>query len=190
MRMNLPNQITVLRLFFTMAFVVLAAVPEDFDNSLLCWKIGYFISIIGGFTDFFDGYLARKYNLVTDFGKLMDPLTDKIFTVSAFIVLMHHGVVPFWIVIIILTREFGVTGLRSLAANQGVIMPASQSGKYKTVSQMLVLLFGGLFWVQYLPYEGNLLLIWKIVLYSLAAYTVYTGIEYFLKNKELYMNDL
>ncbi len=188
--MNIPNQLTIGRLVLTAVWVALAAIPEEYPNSMLYWKIGYIIAVIAGFTDFFDGYIARKFELITTFGKLMDPLADKIFTVSCFVVLTEHAVVPAWITILILTREFAVNGLRSLAANKGKVMTASWIGKCKTVSQMLVLLVGGSIWVQWIPNIPIVLLIWKILLLWLAIFTLYTGIEYFIKNRNLYMNSL
>ncbi len=186
--MNLPNKLTVGRLVLTMVFLVLATVPDpNSEYFMQCRIVAYIISIIAGFTDLLDGYLARKYKLETTFGKLIDPLSDKIFTVSCFVVLVESHIVPAWIAVLILTREFAVTGLRSLAANKGLILPAAKSGKYKTLSQMLVLLVGGSIWVQWLPQN---MLIWDILLYLLVAYTVYTGIEYYVKNKNLYLDEI
>ena len=188
--MNLPNQITVGRLVLTMIFLTLATVTKGSPNYLLYKKIGYLICITAGFSDLLDGYLARKYQLITTFGKLIDPLTDKIFTVSCFVVLVESQIVPAWITILILTREFAVTGLRSIAANKGVILTAVQLGKYKTLSQMLVLLVGGMIWVEWIHLQHWLLLGWNILLYLLAIFTVYTGVAYFVRNKTLYMDDL
>ena len=188
--MNLPNKLTVGRLALTMIFLALATITKDCENFLFYRKIGYLICIIAGFTDVLDGYLARKYDLVTTFGKLVDPLTDKIFTVSCFIVLVESLIVPAWITILILTREFAVTGLRSLAANKGVILTAAKLGKYKTLSQMLVLLIGGAIWVNWVQLAGWIHVVWSFLLYLLAAFTVYTGIEYFSKNRSLFMDDV
>ena len=187
--MNIPNQLTVARLVLTMVFVVMAAIPSHVPNSFLYWKIGYVISVIAGFTDFFDGYLARKFQLITTFGKLMDPLADKIFTVSCFVVRVEHGVVPAWISILILTREFSVTGLRTLAANQGVVMAASMIGKFKTVAQMLTLLVGGAIWIKWIPNTPAILCVWNGLLLALALFTLYTGFEYFIKNRSLYLDN-
>ena len=107
--MNIPNQLTVSRLVMTLIFVALASVPgkENLVGEVIppiWWKIGFIIAIIAGVTDFFDGYIARKYNLITDFGKLMDPLSDKVHTISSFVILTAYDVVPLWITCVILTR--------------------------------------------------------------------------------------
>ena len=188
--MNLPNKITVGRLALTMIFLTLATITKDFPNYLFYRKIGYIICITAGLSDLLDGYLARKYQLITTFGKLVDPLTDKIFTVSCFVILVEYQIVPAWITILILTREFAVTGLRSIAANKGVILTAAQLGKYKTLSQMLVLLIGGIIWIEWIQLDHWILLTWNILLYLLAIFTVYTGFEYFIKNRVLFMDDL
>lgn len=191
--MNIPNRLTLARFGMTLVFVGLAAIPASASHALLCWRIGYVIAILGGMTDFLDGYLARKYNQVTNFGKLMDPLADKIFTVSAFVVLSEHGLLPGWVTIIVLTREFAVTGLRTMAAQSGQDIAAGWSGKVKTMAQMLVLLYGGLFWTCIIepttPGYFWLHLFWLVVLYGVAALTVYTGIEYFWKGRQLYAQD-
>ena len=188
--MNLPNKITVGRLALTLIFLALATITKGLPDENFYRKIGYVICIIAGLTDVLDGYLARKYHLVTNFGKLIDPLTDKIFTVSCFIILVENQIVPAWIVILILTREFAVTGLRSLAANKGHIITAVKLGKMKTLSQMMVLLIAGSIWVGWIELIGWVQLVWRILLYLLAAFTVYTGFEYFIKNKSLYLEDV
>ena len=188
--MNLPNKITIGRLVLTMVFVTMAVVTRDYPNYLVYRKIGYLICITAGLSDLLDGYLARKYQLITTFGKLVDPLTDKIFTVSCFVILVESQIVPAWVTILILTREFAVTGLRSLAASKGMILTAAQLGKYKTLSQMLVLLIGGTIWVDWVQLESWVLYTWNILLYSLAIFTVYTGFEYFVRNKNMYMDDV
>ncbi len=204
--MNLPNKLTVSRLFMTLIFVGFASVPEKFASSifgwqcsidLIWWKVGYVIAVIAGTTDFFDGYIARKYNLVTDVGKLMDPLSDKVHTISSFVVLTAYDIVPVWVTCIILTREFAVTGLRTMAAKEGIVIAAKNIGKIKTVLQMLILAFGGCFWVQWLELDNTLhgttpamYWVWKGLLWSIALLTVYSGIEYFWKGRSVYARDL
>ena len=97
MKLNLPNKLTVLRLLGTLIFLAFASIPASVESHLTWWRIGYVVAVIAAWTDFFDGYLARKYDLVTDFGKLMDPLADKVFTLTCFVVLTSHGYVPAWI---------------------------------------------------------------------------------------------
>ena len=195
--MNLPNKLTLARFILTMVMIVLAALPPSTTENLLHWKIGFIIGFIAGFTDFLDGYLARKYDLVTDFGKLMDPLADKIFTVSGFVILVQYGHLPGWVAIVILTREFGVTGLRGMAAAKGEVIAAASIGKLKTLLQMLTLLLGGFIWVGWLSLDMQLPginvgleTIWTTVYWLVAAVTVYSGIDYFIKGRNLYVKEL
>ena len=122
--MNLPNQLTMGRLFLTALFVAVMSIPDQLLKSfhLLDYRITIAILffLIASITDFLDGYIARKLKLVTDFGKLMDPLVDKILTSAVFIILTKENMIPAWITITIISREFLVTGLRLLASNQGL----------------------------------------------------------------------
>lgn len=134
--MNLPNQLTISR--FGMAFIMalFLTLPVPYGKT-----IGLFVFLLAALTDFWDGRLARRRDTVTAFGQLMDPLVDKVLICAAFISFVAiHQIVPAWIVIIILTREFMVTGLRLLAASQGRVIPASRWGKHKTVWQMVVII--------------------------------------------------
>lgn len=133
--MNLSNQLTVSR--FGMAFIltIFLTLPIQFGKT-----IGLFVFVIAALTDYWDGRLARRTGTVTAFGQLMDPLVDKVLICAAFVSFVAiNQIVPAWIVIIILTREFMVTGLRLLAANQGRVIPASRWGKHKAVWQMVVI---------------------------------------------------
>ena len=195
--MNLPNKLTLARFVLTMVMIVLAALPSSTTENLLHWKIGFVIGFIAGFTDFLACYLARTYDLVTDFGKLMDPLADKIFTVSGFVILVQYGHLPGWVAIVILTREFGVTGLRGMAAVKGEVIAAASIGKLKTLLQMLTLLLGGCIWVGWLSLDMQLPginlgleTIWITVYWLVASVTVYSGIDYFIKGRNLYVKEL
>jgi CDP-diacylglycerol--glycerol-3-phosphate 3-phosphatidyltransferase len=134
--MNLPNRLTVARLGLTALFVVCFAI--DFP-----WRFSaaFAVFVLATFTDWLDGVIARRRGLVTDFGKLMDPLADKILTASAFICLIGLEAIPEWAVILVISREFLITGLRSLAASKGVVMPADTLGKHKTTWQMGTILY-------------------------------------------------
>jgi CDP-diacylglycerol--glycerol-3-phosphate 3-phosphatidyltransferase len=135
--MNLPNQLTVARLGLTGIFVVLLSAP-----SIPYGRILAFLTFgIAAFTDFLDGYLARKHSLVTNFGKLMDPLADKVLMASGFVMLVGLDLVPAWMVVAILGREFLVTGLRLLATAQGKVLAAERLGKHKTTWQIITLLY-------------------------------------------------
>ena len=131
--MNLPNSLTVSRLVLTAAFV---------EAFMWDTRAGYGIAlvpfVVAAITDFLDGYLARKLNLVTSLGKLLDPIADKVLTASAFIFLCEHGDIycPAWVVVVILAREFLVTGLRQIAVEQGKVIAADWSGKWKTGFQI------------------------------------------------------
>ena len=199
---NLPNKLTCARLVFTMVFLGISSIPVAADGShLLWWRIGLVIAVITGGTDFLDGWIARKYNLVTTFGKLMDPLADKVFGISCFVILTAQGVCPAWVTVAILTRELAVNGLRLIAASKGVVIAAVAVGKAKTLLQMTVLSVGGLIWVDVIPLRGlkwsqiddGALFVqgtwWAYLLYATAIYTVYTGWAYFSANRDVFMNE-
>lgn len=133
--MNLPNKLTIFRVILIPFFVFFLLAPyfPGYGN-----YIAVAIFIIASFTDFLDGKIARKYNLVTDFGKFMDPLADKMLVCSAMICLVESGKLPAWIVIIIISREFIISGFRLVASDNGVVIAASYWGKFKTTFQMLM----------------------------------------------------
>jgi CDP-diacylglycerol--glycerol-3-phosphate 3-phosphatidyltransferase len=134
--MNLPNRLTVARLGLAAIFV--ACFSIDFPYRLTA---AFVVFILATFTDWLDGEIARRHGLVTDFGKLMDPLADKILTAAAFICLAGLDAIPAWAVVLIISREFLITGLRSLAASNGVVMAADTLGKHKTSWQMGTVLY-------------------------------------------------
>jgi CDP-diacylglycerol--glycerol-3-phosphate 3-phosphatidyltransferase len=141
--MNLPNKLTVSR-FIMVPFFVLLLEVDDMALSPL-WRLVGGLGALGLFlaasaTDYYDGMLARKYGLTTNFGTLMDPLADKLIVVSAFVVFVGEGLIPAWMVIAILCREFLITGLRLLGTSQGRIIQADRWGKNKTISQMAVII--------------------------------------------------
>lgn len=145
--MNLPNKLTILRMIMIVPFVVFMLVP--IGGAAGKW-IALALFVIASLTDLLDGKIARKYNLVTTFGKFMDPLADKLLVCSALICLVELGRIPAWIVIIIISREFIISGFRLVAAEQGVVIAASYWGKFKTVAQMVMVIllvfdFGGAF---------------------------------------------
>ena len=192
--MNLPNQLTMGRLFLTALFVAVMSIPDQLLKSihLLDYRITIAILffLIASLTDFLDGYIARKLNLVTDFGKLMDPLVDKILTSAVFIILSKEDMIPAWITITIISREFLVTGLRLLASNQGKVLSADSLGKWKTTSQIIVAsyfltILGSnepiLKYLKFInqPMFGDLLII------ICTTITVISGWSYLSKNREL-----
>lgn len=145
--MNLPNKLTVLRVCMVPVFVILMLFEGLGDTGKYAAAA---VFILASATDWFDGYLARKNNLVTDFGKFMDPIADKLLVCSAMICLVENGALAAWIVIIIIGREFIISGFRLVAADAGIVIAASYWGKFKTVAQMAMIIvliadFGGVF---------------------------------------------
>ncbi len=132
---NLPNQISLARLCICGLFVADVSVPWHYSTTT-----ALVLFAVGSLTDWVDGWIARRNNLVSDLGKLLDPLADKILICAAFLVLLERGAVPLWVVVVIMAREFLVTGLRALMAARGAVLAAASSGKWKTLAQMLYVL--------------------------------------------------
>lgn len=178
--MNLPNKLTLFRIFLIPVFILVMLF--DIPNKFL---IACIVFIIAAITDAMDGNIARKHNLVTDFGKFMDPLADKLLVISALICMIEVGLVPGWMVIIIVARELTVSILRAIAAADGKVIAASGGGKLKTISQMIaipVLLLGANF------NNSLLIMIGDIAILIATLLTLYSGWEYLYKNKNLFMN--
>lgn len=134
--MNLPNQLTIARLGLTVLFAASLSVPWPFGNTA-----GLLVFALAGITDYYDGEIARRRKLVSDFGQLMDPLADKVMMAAGFILLVPERAFPAWVAVIIISREFAITGLRLLAANKGLILPAEQLGKHKMVWQIVTIVY-------------------------------------------------
>lgn len=184
--MNLPNKITLSRICLIPIFILMLSIPLDlgaWDIGMTSLPITHFIAtlifLIASMTDWLDGYLARKYQLITNMGKFLDPLADKLLVSAAFILLVELGLAPAWIVILIISREFAVTGLRLVAAGEGIVLAASNMGKLKTVSQILAI---ALLLLHNFPFSYIGIPIDLIVLYIALILTVWSGIEYFVKN--------
>ena len=178
--MNLPNKLTLLRICLIPVFVILML--SQVSNFFL---ISCVIFIIASITDFLDGKIARKYNLVTDFGKFMDPLADKLLVLSALICMIEYDLVAGWMVIIIVARELTVSILRAISADNGKVIAASGGGKIKTTSQMIaiiLLLIGANYSNSQIVFVGT------IAMYIATIFTLYSGIDYLYKNRELFMN--
>ncbi|HBC85479.1 MAG TPA: CDP-diacylglycerol--glycerol-3-phosphate 3-phosphatidyltransferase [Lentisphaeria bacterium] len=193
--MNLPNKLTMARIVMIFIFLVICNVDERLPaNWQMPWKIvGVLFAFLAGLTDILDGYIARKYNLITDFGQLMDPLADKIFMATTFIMLVDKGILEGWVAVIVLSREFLVTGLRLLGAGKGVVIPADITGKLKTSLQMAFVVIGGYFWI--LGWKGpeikNTIWVWwcwEIAKWVIIAVTVYSGANYFYRLRHLYLD--
>ncbi len=140
------------------------------------------IFIIASATDKLDGYIARSRNQITNFGKFMDPLADKLLVTCALILLVEKGIVAAWVVVVIIAREFIVSGLRTLAASQGVVIAASNWGKLKTVIQMIAIIMGLLSLV-YNPEWLNITT--QVTIYLAAVITIGSGVDYFIKGKDI-----
>lgn len=190
--MNLPNKITMVRIFIIPAIIIIYYIDElnfvmvsniTADNIIIC-----LLFIVASISDFFDGYFARKYNLVTTFGKFADPLADKLLVMTALLILQDMNVVPMWIVLLILAREFIVTGIRLLAVEKGKVIAASKLGKYKTAFTMvaIIVLFFYQSYILILPlFNINIETLGMILLYISLGLTLISGVDYFFKNKEI-----
>ncbi len=165
------NKITVLRIILVPVFMVLLYLGQTY------WALAVYI--VACLSDFVDGKIARKYNQITDFGKFMDPLADKMLVLAAMCYFVEVGLIPGWVVAVVLLREFGVSGLRLLAVEQGIVIAAAWSGKIKTGVTMValgVLILAGQPWFP--APEVIAVVCWLLILIT----TLYSGIEYFAKN--------
>jgi len=183
--MNLPNKLTMARLGLTVVFVF--CFVFEFP---LRFTTAFAVFALAALTDMLDGIIARRWNLSTDFGKLMDPLADKILTASAFICLISFGAIPAWAVILIISREFLITGLRSLAAAKGHVIPADNLGKHKTTWQMITITyFLLLLSITEIQHPAWFPTAWFVGTHMFVPVTVvlsvYSGLAYLFKNREL-----
>lgn len=169
--MNLANKLTLLRVIMIPAF--LGVLYWGGPNSEY---IALAIFVIASLTDFLDGYIARNRGLVTDFGKFMDPLADKVLVTTAMLWFVQTGVMPAWAVAVVIFREFAISGIRLIAAERGRVIAAAWSGKIKTAATMVFLM------LMFLPLPGwvDTLGVWVIV-----VTTVYSGLEYLVKNRDV-----
>ena len=169
--MNLPNKLTMLRIAMIPVFVIFALIQAQWAQ-----YVALLIYILACLTDLLDGKIARKYNLVTDFGKFADPLADKMLTTAAMLWFVENGQMGAWALLIVLVREFAVSGLRMIASDKGRVIAAGWSGKVKTASTMVCIV------LMFLPIPAivNTICVWVI-----ALTTLYSGVEYFMKNKDV-----
>ena len=169
--MNLPNKLTILRMILILPFLLVLYLDVPYATY---WALGIFI--VASLTDMADGKIARKYHLITDFGKFMDPLADKMLTTAAMVWFVENEQMPGWALLVVLLREFAVSGLRMVASDKGRVIAAGWSGKVKTASTMVCVV------LMFLPIPEiiNTLCVWVIVLT-----TLYSGVEYFVKNKDV-----
>ena len=173
--MNLANKLTLLRVILIPFFVFF--ILSDVAGAYGKW-IALGIFAIASITDFFDGKIARKYNMVTNFGKFMDPLADKLLVCSAMICFAATGQMPAWIVIVVVAREFIISGFRLIAAEQGIVIAASWWGKFKTASQMIMLIM--------MIMDLEILRIpTMVMMYIALVLTVVSLIDYIYKNRKV-----
>ena len=174
--MNLPNKLSILRILCIPVITVLLQCQPDW-----CRWAALGVFCLASFTDYLDGNLARKHQWITDFGKFIDPVADKLLVLSTMILLADRGLLPAWIVILILARELSVDGLRMVAVTKGNVIAAGKAGKLKTVSQMALIC---LLLVMHVPAFSHwaplALTIWVICI------TLYSGVEYFVNNREVF----
>ena len=173
--MNLPNKLTVFRVLLIPFFVVFLLVPIFGEADK--W-IALAIFVIASLTDLADGKIARKYNLVTDFGKFMDPLADKLLVCSAMICLIELGRIPSWIVVVIIAREFIISGFRLIAVEKGRVIAASYWGKFKTTFQMIMVIL-------MIANIGQLQVVTTIIMYIALVLTIVSLVDYLYKNKDV-----
>ncbi len=200
--MNLPNKITLVRIFLVPIFMIVMFLPVPYAN-----LIAFFIFIVASLTDFIDGRLARSKNLVTNFGKFLDPLADKLLVAAALIALVGQDKLPSWIATVIIAREFIVTGIRLIASNEGRVIAASIWGKMKTVTQIIAISLllidnyrlpadeSDIFMVQKFqnlianfnvaPVEGVVGILAIIMVAVATVATIFSGYDYIVKNKDV-----
>jgi len=171
MKMNTANKLTMLRVIMIPAFLLVLYLNIPYANY---WALVIFA--LASITDTLDGYIARHYNQVTDFGKFMDPLADKCLVIAAMLWFVEVGLMPAWALLVVVVREFGVSGLRMVAADKGRVIAAGWSGKVKTASTMVCILL----MLLPIPTIVNTICVAVIVLT-----TVYSGVEYFAKNIDI-----
>lgn len=179
--MNLPNKLTIFRVILIFPFVCLLLFGNAGylgDNTAVTDFIALAIFIIASLTDYLDGMIARKYNLVTNFGKFMDPLADKLLVSAAMIALVEMGRIPSYVVIIIISREFIISGFRLIASDNGVVIAASYWGKFKTVFQMLMVCL-------MIANISSIQLLTSIVMWIALLLTIVSLIDYLWKNKNV-----
>lgn len=190
--MNLPNKLTISRFALTLCFLIAIFLPVKFSET-----IALILFSIASLTDYFDGKIARRDNLITNFGILMDPLADKILICSAFIAFVGRGWMPAWMVVIVVARELAITGLRLLAASRQAVLAAERYGKDKTISQIVaiisVLVLAS--YPQWGRWAHRLFDLWVPLFTTLSQWvavflTFISGALYLWRNRQLYLSDL
>lgn len=196
--MNLPNKLTMIRIFIIPFIVIIYFLNKQIDNvvaNLSLYIMGV-LFIAASVTDYFDGKIARERNIVTTFGKFIDPLADKLLVTTTLILLSNYyytnlnGLfmwMPFWVVLIVITRDLIVTSIRLVAINEGTIVAAKSSGKIKTAFTMLTIVY--YFFI--MPFGGEVIsIIGMIMTLIFVILTIYSAVDYFLKNKDIIFKEI
>ncbi len=178
--MNMANKITIIRILLIPVLIVFLTIDIPYHM-----EIALFVFVIASLTDKLDGYIARKYNLITDLGKFLDPLADKLLVSAALLMFIQLGKIDAWIVFIVLAREFAVTGLRAVAANKNIVIAASQLGKIKTTIQIITII---IILLNNFPFNLVGLHMDSVMVYLTLIITIVSGIDYFLKNLNIFTN--
>lgn len=172
--MNLANKITLFRLFMVPVFIVtMYLLPTTSPIPLIIFSVA-------ALSDAVDGYVARHYNMVTTFGKFVDPLVDKILVLAAFCLILERSHIYGWVVVIVVARELIITGFRTIAVERGITIAASSLGKIKTISQMFCIVF---YFISQIT--GSFEIVYQILVYFMAAATLVSGLDYLIKNKNV-----
>ncbi len=178
--MNLPNKLTLFRIVLIPFFIAFSLTPGT-----VCQWIALVLFVVASLTDLLDGKIARKYNLITDFGKFMDPLADKLLVCAGLTLLVDQSMMSVWALFLIVVREFIVTGLRLIASGKGVVIAAGKSGKAKTMLQMIVLVWALIPLPLGLDYRIGLVSIMDILVFLMVLITIISGLEYIVVNRKL-----
>ena len=174
--MNLPNKLSILRVLCVPVIVVLMLLEgREWQWAALA------VFLLASFTDYLDGHLARKHQLITDFGKFIDPVADKLLVLSTLIMLIHRDLMPAWAVVIVLTRELCVDGLRLIAATKGKVIAAGPLGKIKTVTQMILISWTIAFQIPVMSHWSGI-----ILLVAAVGMTLISGVDYFRRNLSVF----
>lgn len=189
--MNLPNKLTLLRIVMIPIFIILVLLPYDLGTIELLGStvemhlfLAAIIFSLASVTDWLDGYLARKMNIVSNFGKFADPLADKMLVMTAFILLIQLELAPAWVIAVIVCRELAVTGLRLLLVEQGgTVLAASWPGKVKTNAQMFAII---LLLIDNFPFNLTGVPVATILLYISLIFTIYSGVDYFYNARHFF----
>ena len=174
MKLNFPNKLTVLRVILVPVYMILLMLP--LKDSIWPHLLGGATFILCALTDFFDGLIARRLNMITDFGKFLDPLADKVLVVAAMLWFLQQQIIPAWAVLIVIVREFSITALRLIAVDNGRVIAAANLAKLKTATTMVCLI------IMFLPIPAWLVTVFIILI---VVTTLMSGVEYFIRNRDI-----